>query len=88
MENGLADKDDKHREQFIKDHLFFIHKAMREGADVCGYFHWSLLDNFEWTEGWKPKFGLFEVKRKTFERKARPSAEVYAKICEEGGFDY
>lgn len=88
LENGLADKDDKYREQFIKDHLFFIHKAMREGADVRGYFHWSLLDNFEWAEGWNPKFGLFEVDRKTFERKARPSSEVYAKICENSEFDY
>jgi beta-glucosidase len=88
LENGLADKDDKHREKFIKDHLFFIHKAMQEGADVRGYFHWSLLDNFEWAEGWDPKFGLFEVDRKTFERKARPSAKAYAEICEDGGFDY
>ncbi len=88
MENGLADKEDKYREQFIKDHLFFIYKAMQEGTNIKGYFHWSLLDNFEWAEGWNPKFGLFEVDRKTFERKARPSASVYTKICEEGGFDY
>ncbi len=88
IENGLADKEDKYREQFIKDHLFYVHKAMQEGADVRGYFHWSLLDNFEWAEGWEAKFGLFEVDRKTFERKARPSANAYAKICEEGGFDY
>jgi beta-glucosidase len=81
MENGLADKDDKYRADFIKDHLYYIHKAIEEGVDVRGYFYWSLLDNFEWAEGWVPKFGLFEVDRKTFKRKVRPSAEVYSEIC-------
>ncbi|MFH1182656.1 MAG: family 1 glycosylhydrolase, partial [Candidatus Moraniibacteriota bacterium] len=47
-ENGLADKDDKSRKKFIEKNLFWMHKAMSEGVDVKGYFHWSLLDNFEW----------------------------------------
>ncbi len=81
MENGTADREDKHRADFIKDHLKYVHKAISEGADVRGYFHWSLLDNFEWASGWKPKFGLYTVDRETFERKARPSAKVYADIC-------
>ena len=81
MENGLADKDDRNRADFIRDHLSFIHQAIEEGIDVRGYFYWSLLDNFEWAEGWVPKFGLYEVDRITQKRKIRPSAKVYAEIC-------
>jgi beta-glucosidase len=80
-ENGLSDKDDKHRVKFIKEHLQYVHKAIEEGIDVQGYMHWSLLDNFEWSYGWKLKFGLHEVDRKTFKRTARPSALEYGKIC-------
>lgn len=81
MENGLADGSDKDRSAFIKEHLRYMHKAISEGVDVRGYFHWSLLDNFEWAWGWDPKFGLFAVDRKTFERTPRPSAAYYAEIC-------
>ncbi len=80
-ENGLADAQDKHRKNFIKDHLFYIHKAIEEGVDVQGYFHWSLMDNFEWALGFSPKFGLIEIDYKTMKRKPRPSANYYAKIC-------
>ncbi|MDD5489564.1 MAG: glycoside hydrolase family 1 protein [Candidatus Moranbacteria bacterium] len=80
-ENGLADAEDKKRAKFIKDHLYCVHKAISEGADVRGYFHWSLLDNFEWDKGFWPRFGLVEVDYKTMERKIRPSALEYAKIC-------
>ncbi len=80
-ENGLADADDSRREQFIKEHLRWVHKAIEEGVDVRGYFYWSLLDNFEWDKGYWPRFGLVEVDFKTQERKIRPSAWKYAKIC-------
>jgi len=82
-ENGLADAKDEKRENFITDHLKMIHKAIEEGIDVRGYFHWSLIDNFEWDKGFWPRFGLIEVDYKTMERKIRPSAMVYAKICKE-----
>lgn len=81
LENGIADADDELRPSFIKDHLFYVHKAIGEGVDVRGYFYWSLLDNFEWAEGYWPKFGLYAVDRKTFKRVARPSVKVYAEIC-------
>ncbi|MFW5888411.1 MAG: glycoside hydrolase family 1 protein [Patescibacteria group bacterium] len=87
LENGLADADDKKRADFIKNHLYYVRKAMDEGADVRGYFYWSLLDNFEWAEGFWPKFGLYEVDRNTFERKPRESAKVYAEICKTGKID-
>jgi len=80
-ENGLADKDDKKRSVFIKEHLFWIHKAISEGVDVRGYFYWSLLDNFEWEKGFWPRFGLVEVDHKTMKRIVRPSARQYAEIC-------
>ncbi len=80
-ENGLADSKDKQRKDFIKDHLFWVHKAIEEGVDVRGYFHWSFMDNFEWEKGFEPKFGLVEVDYKTMERKIRPSANFYAQIC-------
>ncbi|NTW23029.1 glycoside hydrolase family 1 protein [Candidatus Falkowbacteria bacterium] len=81
MENGIADADDDQRPQFIENHLRWLHKAIEAGCDVRGYFHWSLLDNFEWAHGFHPKFGLFAVDLKTCERTARPSAALYADIC-------
>lgn len=81
LENGTADAEDKHREKFIKEHLRYVHKAIEKGVNVRGYFHWSLIDNFEWSWGWAPKFGLYKVDRQTLERSARPSAAVYGRIC-------
>ena len=67
-------------------HLYWLQKAIAEGADVQGYMHWSLLDNFEWAEGYKWKFGLIEVDRENnLERKIRPSAYTYAKIIRDNG---
>ena len=82
-ENGLADSQDRLRKDFIKDHLFWIHRALKEGVDVRGYFHWSLMDNFEWDLGFSPRFGLIEINYNTLKRKPRPSAFYYAKICQE-----
>lgn len=83
-ENGLADAQDKYRPKFIIDHLKWIHKAISEGIDVRGYFHWSLLDNFEWAYGFWPEFGIIEVDRETLERKMRFSGKVYGEIAKTG----
>jgi beta-glucosidase len=80
-ENGLADAKDEKRAKFIEDHLSWVHKAISEGVDMQGYFYWSLLDNFEWDKGFWPRFGLVEINYETLERKIRPSAWEYAKIC-------
>jgi len=80
-ENGIADYKDGYRADFIKDHLIWTHKAIEEGANVKGYFYWSFLDNFEWESGFWPRFGLVEIDYKSFERKIRPSARIYAEIC-------
>lgn len=82
-ENGLADKEDKLRSDFIKNHLFWVYKAIKEGINVQGYLHWSLIDNFEWHQGFKPRFGLIEIDYKTMKRKPRPSAFYFSKICKE-----
>lgn len=81
LENGLADKGDQHRSWYIKEILGYTHQAIEHGVDVRGYFHWSLIDNFEWAEGFHPRFGLFEVDFKNFARTPRPSAIFYADIC-------
>jgi beta-glucosidase len=80
LENGLADREDKHRKGFIRDHLAWLHKAIEEGVDVRGYFHWSLIDNFEWLEGFEPRFGLCEMDYQTMERKPRKSYYYYQEV--------
>jgi len=79
-ENGIADDKDDRRELFIKQYLYALHKALEDGYDVRGYFYWSLLDNFEWAEGYDMKFGLYEVDFKTQERKLRKGAQAYLDI--------
>ena len=71
-ENGIATSDDERRIAYTDLALNHLMDAIDDGADVRGYFHWSLLDNFEWGR-WEPTFGLVEVERETFERRAKPS---------------
>lgn len=80
-ENGLADRSDKQRGKFLVDHLAQIRLAIDEGIPVRGYFHWSLMDNFEWVEGFEAQFGLLDS-----ERNWRPSAYLYQKIAMANGF--
>ncbi|WFO76362.1 family 1 glycosylhydrolase [Desulfurococcaceae archaeon MEX13E-LK6-19] len=80
-ENGVATEDDEFRIRAIIRHLQYLHKALNEGVDVKGYFYWSLLDNFEWAEGYTQKFGIVEVDFTTFERKPRRSAYIYGEIA-------
>ena len=81
LENGTADADDDHREMYIKEHLRWLHKAIDDGADVRGYFYWSFLDNFEWSAGFWPRFGLVEIDyAHDLKRKVRGSAKEYTKI--------
>ncbi|MCK4891234.1 MAG: family 1 glycosylhydrolase, partial [Candidatus Pacebacteria bacterium] len=87
-ENGLADKKDQKREKFIKEHLRCIHKAIENGVDIKGYMHWSLIDNFEWIDGYGPRFGLVEMDYKTMKTKIRSSAIAYAKICKKNELSF
>jgi beta-glucosidase len=61
-----------------------VRDALERGADVHGYFHCSLLDNFEWAEGYDARFGLIAVDFATQERTVRSSAHAYAEICRSG----
>ncbi|MBI4115183.1 MAG: glycoside hydrolase family 1 protein [Candidatus Omnitrophica bacterium] len=83
-ENGVCTDHDEERFEFIESHLGELAKAIQEGAPVFGYLYWSLLDNYEWAEGFSPRFGLIEVDYETQERKIRPSAKRFAQICERG----
>jgi beta-glucosidase len=79
-ENGLADAKDDQREWWIKETIIGLQKALRSGADVIGYLHWSLMDNFEWAYGKWPRFGLVAIDYKTGKRTLRPSAEWFGKV--------
>ena len=81
-ENGVADKEDKIRSTYIQRYLYALHKALKEGIDIRGYYYWSLMDNFEWVFGYDMKFGLYEVDFKTQERKLREGSRIYKKIIE------
>lgn len=80
-ENGICTEDDTQRESFIRRHLAALEKAIASGVKVWGYMHWSLLDNFEWAEGFRPRFGLVNVDYQTMERKIKPSAYVLSECC-------
>jgi beta-glucosidase len=80
-ESGCADAQDAHRPWYILETLKFIHQTITEGADVRGYFHWSLLDNFEWDSGFWPRFGLVGVDRITLKRTPRSSAYLLRDIA-------
>jgi len=80
-ENGVADEADELRPRFIVDHLAAVRAAIREGVKVRGYLHWTGMDNFEWAEGYSKRFGLWAVDRETMERRPKPSAHLYARIC-------
>jgi beta-glucosidase len=80
-ENGIADARDAKRGAFLTEHLRELARAIADGVDVRGYFHWSLLDNFEWSEGYEPRFGLVAVDYATLARTPRPSASIYARIA-------
>jgi beta-glucosidase len=80
-ENGLYDNTDSRRPRYLVDHVHAVADAIDAGADVRGYFHWSLVDNFEWAEGWTTRFGLLALDRQTQRRTPVESARVYERIC-------
>jgi beta-glucosidase len=87
-ENGLASTNDDRRCRFLIAYLQEIYHAIQTGAKVKGYFHWSLTDNFEWADGFRPRFGLIEIDYKNLKRLPRPSAYVYADIIKHNGIPH
>jgi len=93
-ENGMSSHDwpdldgrvlDTQRVDHTRRYLLALHQAIRDGADVRGYFHWSLLDNFEWAEGFKERFGLVHVDFDTQKRTPKLSAEWYSRVIATNG---
>ncbi len=80
-ENGVCTSDDQERVEFIESALTGLHQCIEEGINVIGYLHWSLLDNFEWSLGYKPKYGLISVDRTTQTRYPKESLKVLGDIC-------
>ena len=89
-ENGVDDARDERREKYIADHLRWTHAAIEAGADVRGYVYWSLLDNFEWAEGFSSRFGLLEVDYDSpgLERRLRASAISYGRTATMNELDW
>ena len=79
-ENGIATEDDTRRIAFVDEALRGVARCLDDGIDVRGYIYWSALDNFEWALGYRPKFGLIEVDRTTFERTPKPSAQWLGQV--------
>jgi beta-glucosidase len=80
-ENGIADSGDEIRPGFLLTHLAALHRAIRRGVDVRGYYYWTLVDNYEWVEGWTTPFGLIALDPATQGRTPRRSAELYAEVA-------
>ena len=85
-ENGTSSDDvltpdgrveDVDRVMYLRNHLTQLHRAASEGYPVKGYFLWSLLDNFEWADGYSKRFGIHYVDFKTLKRYPKLSAEWY-----------
>ena len=93
-ENGMSNCDwvaldggvhDGARIDYLHRHLRALRKAISEGADVRGYFQWSIMDNFEWAEGYKHRFGLIHVDFGTQKRTLKDSAFWYREVIRTNG---
>lgn len=76
-ENGMDDRTGDRRPAYLHAHWQQMLQAIAKGVDIKGYLYWSLLDNFEWLEGWGPRFGLYRVDFETLERKATPACHYF-----------
>ena len=82
-EHGMLTEDDARRAAFIEPSLLGLRAAMADGVPVLGYFHWTLMDNFEWIFGYTVQLGLHSVDRETFARTPKPSAGAYAALVKD-----
>ena len=78
MQDGRIEDTD--RVNYLKDHIEQVLRAKKEGVKVNGYFVWTLMDNFEWAEGFNPKFGLVHIDFKTQQRIVKDSGKWYAQF--------
>lgn len=87
-ECGIASTNDDRRNRFLVAYLQEVARAIKSGVNVRGFFYWSLIDNFEWHLGFKPRFGLVEVDYDTQKRHIRPSALTFAEIIAANGIPH
>ena len=87
-ENGVAASDDSRRIEWIKRSLVSLKNCLDDGIDLRGYLHWSAMDNFEWMEGYRPKFGLIAVNLETQERTIKESARFLGSVARENAYDF
>ena len=66
---------------YLRSHVLAVERALGEGIPVRGYFHWSLMDNFEWADGFAPRFGLYRVDYETLARTPTPAAADFAALA-------
>ena len=81
-ENGIATSKDVKRVRYLFNHILEVKEAIQDGADVRGYFVWTLVDNYEWHQGYKAPFGMAKLDRTSKKRLLRPSALFYHGIIE------
>jgi beta-glucosidase len=86
-ENGIGTTDDEQRIDYVRQALAGVLDVIDEGIDVRGYTYWSLLDNFEWALGYKPRFGIVQVDRETFVRTPKPSAAWLSSVAAANGLE-
>jgi beta-glucosidase len=79
-ENGVADAHGESRPSYLRSHAYAMSRALAEGIPVKGYFHWTLMDNFEWAEGFAPRFGLYRVEPTTKVRIPTAGAGAFAQL--------
>jgi beta-glucosidase len=84
LENGVPDAQDRIRPWLLVNVLRELHRLIAEGYDIRGYFHWTLVDSFEWSEGWRLRFGLYHLDPATQRRTPRCSAGIYSRIARTG----
>ena len=87
-ENGIEDSQDDFRREYLLTHLHQVWRALNHNIPVRSYYHWSMIDNFEWERGWDMQFGLWTFDRETQVRTPRPSAALYAAICKENAISH
>jgi beta-glucosidase len=84
-ENGIDDGESAIRPRYLAQHVHQVWQAVNFNWPVRGYFHWSLVDNFEWERGWSQRFGLWSLNENTQERRPRMGADLFREICHANG---
>ena len=85
--DGPAETDDQFRIDYVRRHLEAVKSAMEAGANIGGYFHWTLVDNWEWAEGYRSKFGLVTQDRTTGVRTPKASYAWFSALARSGALD-